>query len=145
MICIKTNLTNINSNNQIFLLKNLSLTSLKILQRMFFVGSTGQILTLILTVCLPFVFLVSSEPKAELLKDTLLFENIQIQHETFSFEYNSFQIQLAPSENDDDTKTWLEDTFIQKIPITKDLIKWKSFCAESSGNKAPPTFNRGYC
>jgi hypothetical protein len=112
---------------------------------MFFVGATGQILTLILTVCLPFVFLFSAEPKSKLLKETLLFENIQIQHQNVSFDNNSFQIQLATVENVDDTKPWLEDTFIQKITIAKNLIKWKSFCAESSGNKAPPTFNRICC
>ncbi len=113
--------------------------------RMFFVGATGQILTLILTVCLPFVFLFSAEPKAELLKETLLFENIQIQHETFSFENNSFQIHIDSVENVDDTKIGFEDTFIQKTPIIKDLIRWKSFCAESSGNKAPPKFTCFSC
>ncbi len=107
---------------------------------MFFVGATGQILTLILTVCLPFVFLFSAEPKAELLAETLLFKNIQIQQEIVSFENNSFQIHFDSVENLQETKVCFEDTFIQKIPITKDLIKWKSFCTESSGNKAPPTY-----
>lgn len=109
---------------------------------MFFVGATGQILTLILTVCLPFVLLFSAEPKAELFKETLLFESIQIQQEIVSFENNSFQIHFNTVENIKDTKIDFEDTFIQKIPIKKDLIKWKSFCEESSGNKAPPTI---YC
>ncbi len=112
---------------------------------MFFVGATGQILTLILTVCLPFVFLFSAEPKADLLKETLLFENIQIQQEIVSFENNLFQIHFDSVENVHDTKIGFEDTFIQKIPITMILLKWKSFCAESSGNKAPPAYNCFSC
>ncbi len=107
---------------------------------MFFVGATGQILTLILTVCLPCVFLFSAEPKASLLNETLLFENIQIQQEILSFENNSFQINFNSVENLQDVKIAFEFTFIQKIPVTKDLIKWKSVCAESSGNKAPPSY-----
>ena len=112
---------------------------------MFFVGSTGQILTLILTVCLPFVFLFSAEPKANLLNETLLFENIQIQQEIVSFENNSFQIHFNSVENLQDMKVCFEDTFIQKIPISKVRIKWKSFCVESSGNKAPPVTNCFAC
>lgn len=105
---------------------------------MFFVGATGQILTLILTVCLPFVFLFSAEQKTELIKETLLFENIQTQQEIVSFESNSFQIHFDSVENLQAIKIGFEDTFIQKTPLTKVRIKWKSFCAESSGNKAPP-------
>ena len=44
---------------------------------MFFIGATGQLLTLILTVCLPFVFLFSAEPKTDLLKETLAFRRNQ--------------------------------------------------------------------
>ena len=107
---------------------------------MFFVGATGQLLTLVLTVCLPFVFLFSADPKSTLLNETLLFENIQIQQEIVSFETNTFQIHFDSVENLQETKLVFEDNFIQKPPITKFRIKWKSFCAESSGNKAPPVF-----
>lgn len=107
---------------------------------MFFIGSTGQLLTLVLTVCLPFVFLFSAEPKANLINETLLFENIQIQQEIVSFENNSFEIHFDSVENLQETKVCFEDNFIHKIPNSKVRIKWKSFCIESSGNKAPPIF-----
>jgi hypothetical protein len=112
---------------------------------MFFVGATGQLLTLLLTVVLPFVFLFSAEQKTELLKETLLFDNIQTQQETVSFENDSFQIHFDFVENLQDIKIGFEDTFIQKIPFTKVRVKWKSFCAESSGNKAPPVTNCFSC
>ncbi len=109
---------------------------------MFFVGATGQILTLILTVCLPFVFLFSAEPKAAVYNKTLLSESIQIRQEIISFENNSFQIHFDSTEIAKDTKIDFTDTFIQKISITKNLLKFESFCTESSGNKAPPNI---YC
>ena len=112
---------------------------------MFFIGATGQLLTLILTVCLPFVFLFSAEPKTDLLKETFLFDTVQIQKEIISLENNSFQIHFDSIENLQDIKTSFEDTFIQKLPISKVRIKRKSFCAESSGNKAPPATNCFAC
>jgi hypothetical protein len=112
---------------------------------MFFVGATGQILTLILTVCLPFVFLFSAEPKSNILTETLQFENIQIHQEVVLAEGNSQQIHFDSIENLQNIFTEFEDSVIQKIHSKNVREKWKSFCAESSGNKAPPTFNRGYC
>ena len=112
---------------------------------MFFVGATGQILTLILTVCLPYVFLFSAGPKANLLNETFFFENIQIQQETVSFGNNSFQTGIDSVKNIDETYADYEDSLNQKNPDTKNRIKWKFFCTESSGNKAPPAFNWFYC
>ncbi|GAB1450623.1 hypothetical protein MASR2M47_06790 [Draconibacterium sp.] len=108
---------------------------------MFFVGATGQLLTLLLTVCLPFVFLFTTQPKIELIDEALSFENIQIQQKIVSFENDSFLIQFDLVVNFQDIKIACEDTFIQKTPNSKVRIKWKSFCAESSGNKAPPATN----
>lgn len=107
---------------------------------MFFVGSTGQLLTLILTVCLPMVLLFSAEPKTELLKETLLFETIQIQHEIVSFENNASQIHFDSIENLQKPKIDFEENIILKTPIPKDKTKWKSIYTKSSGNKAPPVF-----
>jgi predicted dithiol-disulfide oxidoreductase (DUF899 family) len=89
--------------------------------------------------------LFSTEPKAELFTGTLLFEGIQFQQEIISFENNSFKTDFDSVENVQDTKIDFEYTFIQKIPITKDLIIWKSFCTKSSGNKAPPVSNCFIC
>jgi hypothetical protein len=123
----------------------ISIFAVQNLKRMFFVGATGQLLTLILTVCLPFVFLFSSEQKIDLLKETMPFEHIQIQQEIVSFETNSFQIYFDSIENLQNINIGFEDTFIQKTTITKVRIKWNSFCAESSGNKAPPVTNCFAC
>lgn len=112
---------------------------------MFFIGATGQFLTLILSVCLSFVFLFSAGPKTSLLTETFFFENIQIQQETVSFGNNSFQTGIDSIENIDETKVGFENSLLQKVSDTKKLFKWKSFWVESSGNKAPPAFNWIYC
>ena len=112
---------------------------------MFFVGATGQILTLILSVCLPFVLLFPAGPKANLLTETIFFENIQIQQETVSFGNNSFQTGIELDESMDETNADFEDSRNQKIPDTKNQVNWKLFFSESSGNKAPPAFHWFYC
>jgi len=112
---------------------------------MFFVGATGQLLTLILTVCLPFVFLVSSQPKTELLQETLNFETRINQQEVSSPEISCFVIDLNCTDKFQDNDIEVSDIFIQKIPPTEFRVKWKSFYTESSGNKAPPSFHCFSC
>lgn len=112
---------------------------------MFFVGATGQILTLILTVCLPFVFLFSAEPKPNILSETLLFENIQIRQEVVLEESNSHLIHFHSIDNFLNIFTGFEDSVIKKIHFKNVRKKWKSPFFANSGNKAPPTFNRGCC
>lgn len=112
---------------------------------MFFIGATGQILTLILSVCLPFVFLFSAGPKANLLTEPFFFENIQVQQETVYFGNNSFQTGIELDESMDETNADFEDSRNQKIPDTKNQVNWKLFFSESSGNKAPPAFHWFYC
>ena len=113
---------------------------------MFFVGATGQLLTLILTVCLPFVFLVSGHQKLEVQSPTNFFtvqQNIQeiSSVEVISFNYNDdlilekrnyhFEFEDIPT--------------IQKFPFDNFLVKWKSVYSTSSGNKAPPAIPCFFC
>jgi len=105
---------------------------------MFFVGATGQLLTLILTVCLPFVFLVSSQPKTEMLQETLNFETRITQQEVSASEINCFVFDQNCTDKLQNSKLEVKEIFIQKRPPTEFRVKWKSFYAESSGNKAPP-------
>lgn len=113
---------------------------------MFFVGATGQLLTLILTVCLPFVFLFSPQPESELQQETFVFENQKIHQKIDSHEISSFVLSFHCIEKiQENYKTEFEKSFIQKIPPKIFCLKWKSFYAESSGNKAPPSFNHFTC
>ena len=106
---------------------------------MFFVGATGQLLTLILTVCLPFVFLVSGHQKIELQSPTNYFSVQQNIQEISSIGMISFNY------NDDFIKEERNYYFefediptLQKFPFNNFLVKWKSVYSTSSGNKAPP-------
>ena len=106
---------------------------------MFFVGATGQLLTLILTVCLPLILFVSGH------------QNIEIQNSTSQFEINRQHISYTISSNDDvsilnaDFCDGLQNSQIDFVnteklilPFEKPLVKWKTFCLNKSGNKAPP-------
>jgi len=112
---------------------------------MFFVGATGQLLTLILTVCLPFIFLVSAQPKTELLQETLNFETQITQLEVSVPEISCFAFELNSADKLQDNDFEFVEIFIQKMHPTEFRVKWKSFYTESSGNKAPPVFSCYYC
>lgn len=112
---------------------------------MFFVGATGQLLTLILTVCLPFVFLVSSQSKTILPQETVQFDLQKDYQEVSSNEINTIEFSFNCVDKLQNIKIELDEIFIQKIPQKKFCVKWKSFYAESSGNKAPPSFYRFSC
>jgi hypothetical protein len=112
---------------------------------MFFVGATGQLLTLILTVCLPFVFLVSSQPKTELLQETLNFETRISHQEVSAPEINCFEFDQNCTDKLQSSSIEVNEIIIQKMPPPEFLVKWKSFYNESSGNKAPPIFNCYSC
>ena len=111
---------------------------------MFFVGATGQLLTLILTVCLPFVFLVSSQPKLEVLQETVNFENQKKQQVITSSEITSPDFIFTFIEKDQIISIEVEGLVIQKMPLLEFREK-KTFYTESSGNKAPPSFYCFYC
>jgi hypothetical protein len=112
---------------------------------MFFVGATGQLLTLILTVCLPFVLLVSAQPQTELLQETLNFETQITQLEVSAPEISCFALEFNSAEKFQDNDIEFYEIFIQKIHPTEFRVKWKSFYIENSGNKAPPVFSCFSC
>ncbi|HRX10112.1 MAG TPA: hypothetical protein P5210_00610 [Draconibacterium sp.] len=108
---------------------------------MFFVGATGQILTLILTVCLPFVFLFSAEPQSNILTETLQFENVQIRQEVVLEVNNTHYVHFDSIEKLQNIFTEFENSVIQIVHSKNIREKWKSPFFANSGNKAPPVFN----
>jgi hypothetical protein len=105
---------------------------------MFFIGITGQLITLILTVCLPFVFLVSSQQKTVFPEKAIQFEVQKNLQQVNSGKINSTKIDFSFSAHLQKLKIEIEKTFIQKNTLPKVLVKLKSFYTKSSGNKAPP-------
>jgi len=108
---------------------------------MFFVGASGQILTLILTVCLPFVFLISGQQKIEAQSPANYLVVNQNQLEISSVEINTFNY-TVDFVFDKKCKLFEIDDFpiIQEFPVDNFHVRWKSVYAKSSGNKAPPVF-----
>ena len=112
---------------------------------MFFVGATGQLLTLILTVCLPFVFLFSAQPKTNLLNDSSLIKNHELNHQITKIDNNSIEFQFETIENITVELPDLEEAIFEKLPRERYHVKWKSFYLKSSGNKAPPALSAFAC
>jgi len=108
---------------------------------MFFVGATGQLLTLILTVCLPFVFFLSGNQSINITDSSLQIEVRQVQHEIAFNEVNT----VSPSETsatEIQHYNFIAETHLyKKIPLREFNIKQDLFYIESSGNKAPPVFH----
>lgn len=105
---------------------------------MFLVGATGQLLTLVLTVCLPFIFFFSGPKSLELSGNTQL---VEIQQKQISFELNSStEVDFCVAF---DTETTLKITFgeeaPQKIPLLQFPIRALACITNDSGNKAPPS------
>ncbi len=108
---------------------------------MFFVGATGQLLTLILTVCLPFVFFLSGHQNLELSDSSLQIEVRQIQHEVIQHEiYASSYDESVLAENQHFNFVF-EKYKRKKIPLREFNIESETFYIDSSGNKAPPIFH----
>jgi hypothetical protein len=105
---------------------------------MFFIGITGQLITLILTVCLPFVFLVSSQPKKGLPEKAIQFEVQKNLQPSNCAKIYSTKIVFSLSAQLQKLKIEIEKPFIQKHTLPKVLVRLKSFYTKSSGNKAPP-------
>jgi hypothetical protein len=107
---------------------------------MFFVGATGQILTLILTVCLPFVLLVSGNQKIEVEPSATNFTvNQNVQELTFSESTTfSFSAELTTDKSDHFVFKFNNFPEIKQVPIDNYRVNWKSVYSTSSGNKAPP-------
>lgn len=107
---------------------------------MFFVGATGQLITLLLTVCLPLVLLLSGNPQVDVQSPANYFSSVQIQHVITVTEKATVQ-QAAGF-----VKTETQQPFVfhdrrvkQKIPLYNSFITWNADFSASSGNKAPPS------
>lgn len=109
---------------------------------MFFVGATGQLLTLILTVCLPFVFLMSGQQKNLLLSNSNpavefhknLDKDIQESNDSVDFEtlsFTAYQDQPIRFEYFSPPPTKIADNGF--------CLLQKTIVPGSSGNKAPPS------
>lgn len=105
---------------------------------MFFIGATGQLLTLLLTVLLPFMLLVSGHQNIETQTTKHNFEVEHISNIEITFENNSSI--LAPDFYFELQKqhTFFEKSVVLKYPLKKLLVKPKTLCLNTSGNKAPP-------
>lgn len=114
---------------------------------MFFVGATGQILTLILTVCLPFVLLVSGNQKIEVQSPANYFMINQNAQEISSHEISTFCYSTDFLTEETNPHRFKCDDFpeIYQFPCDNIHVKWKSVYSTSSGNKAPPVFQYLYC
>ncbi len=108
---------------------------------MFFVGATGQLLTLILTVCLPFVFFLSGPRNIEISDSSLQIEVRQIQHEVIHNEIDSVSYSEANAAESQLCNLVIDNCTCEKIPLREFNVKRESFYIDSSGNKAPPVFH----
>ena len=112
---------------------------------MFFVGATGQVLTLILTVFLPFVFLVSAHPQAVLHHESPMIDAQITRHEITVTEYASSVSAFGCAEEfleiEPITGSTFTEIFLQKMHPPEISVKGWLFYIESSGNKAPPVFS----
>ncbi len=108
---------------------------------MFFVGATGQLLTLILTVCLPFVFFFSGHKNIEISDSSLQIEVRQIQHIDIRNDISAISYVEASLAENQHFNFVFEDYLCHKIPLREFIVTRDSFCIDSSGNKAPPVFH----
>jgi hypothetical protein len=108
---------------------------------MFFVGATGQLLTLILTVCLPFVFFLSGNQSINITDSSLQIEVCQVQHEIAFNELNTVSSSETSATEFQHYNFIAENHLYKKIPLREFNIKQDWFYIESSGNKAPPVFH----
>lgn len=108
---------------------------------MFFVGATGQLLTLILTVCLPFVFLLSGQQKINIPETCLRIEINNIQHEIVQQNLNAYSFTNINTNEDCPFEFIAENCIPRKIPLRNYNVNMETFYIDSSGNKAPPAFH----
>lgn len=114
---------------------------------MFFVGATGQILTLILTVCLPCVLLVTGNQKIEVQPSANNFTvTLQVQELSFNESTTfSFTTESASDESNHFIFNFEHFPEIKQFPADNHHVKWKSVYSTSSGNKAPPVILSFHC
>ena len=107
---------------------------------MFLVGATGQLLTLILTIGVPIVFLFSGHQKVELTQNI---SNAEIRLNVVSgeqIEKKSFVIDFIDCEEINKQQFNLGLSPPHKNTFAVFLSDWISLWINSSGNKAPPAF-----
>jgi len=106
---------------------------------MFFVGGTGQLIALLLTVCLPLVLLFSANPQAEVQSPANYFSSVQIQHViTVTQKATVHQATEFVKPEKQQPFVFHDRRVKQKIPLQNSFIRWKADFTASSGNKAPP-------
>lgn len=106
---------------------------------MFFVGATGHILTLLLTVLLPFILLIGGNKNIDLPNHHF---HTEVKRFTLKTEINS-QYHLAQvfiDEKREDSKVSVFEKKPGKITLPKFQVLWKCNLLLCSGNKAPPFF-----
>lgn len=108
---------------------------------MFFIGATGQLLTLILTVCLPMVFLFSSKTPALSEKDLIIAGKHKICSEVISDSRIFVQSEITDRTVEEIQIPVIKNEVLQKIPLPSLIQKPVQFYIQSSGNKAPPVFH----
>jgi len=107
---------------------------------MFFIGATGQLLTLILTVGLPFIFLLSGHQKSELNQNSKRFEVYQeINPYNFKSEVDSSSFTLVTYETKQQNLILLNSPH-EKNPFIFYLGEFNGIELTGSGNKSPPLF-----
>ncbi len=114
---------------------------------MFFVGATGQLITLILTVCLPFVFMVSGHQKINSESSLILSELSSQPQKTILLSFDSQKQKTTVVTVLQEIKNKI--TFLNspplKFPVQKFLFFKETICLNNSGNKAPPSKFKFYC
>lgn len=107
---------------------------------MFFIGATGPVVTVLLTLILPFFLLIAKKPE--------IHGNVRVNHQVYekTFEVTSgtevtrhFQADLALTQN-----SWFSAFLLFKeiagFPLINQPSKKLLFILNDSGNKAPPAF-----
>jgi hypothetical protein len=112
---------------------------------MFFVGITGQLITLMLSVCLPIVFLVSSHSKSALPGKTVQIEIQKNLNSSNSVKISSVKIEVNFALHIQNIKFEIAEIFNRKIQLQEFNLKWQLLYAESPENKAPPVIRFYSC
>jgi hypothetical protein len=108
---------------------------------MFFVGATGHLLTLILTVCLPVVFLFSAKPSTIVSNDVAVSGHHQISTESPNVNFSQADVEFLALAENNQINIHPEIHVILKIPLVTNDGSSPQFHFQSSGNKAPPVFH----
>lgn len=104
---------------------------------MFFVGATGQLITLLLTVCIPLVFLVSGHQKIELTKNINSLKIVHIKVNIDQVTDDTVTCDQYDIADNHKNKFFADFSPPNKVLFKKTLVK-KPAHYSIYGNKAPP-------